>query len=186
MSVNLDLFYFINHNMQNPIFDLIMPVITEFGGFVGLCVILIILIVYASFKKYKTFRKVLILTLIALLFSDLIVLLLKNLIQEPRPFVTLSDVHLLINEADPNSFPSGHACSTLTVIVVLISKMKILTEKHYKLISALLIVFAITIGFSRIYIGVHYPFDVLAGSVVGIAGALIFIKLNEALNFIKI
>ena len=185
-DINLNLFYFINHSLQNPFFDWLMPILTHFGGFISLLIVLIVLIIYSWFKKYLTFRNILILTLFAFLFCDIITVFLKNFVHEPRPFVSFSNVHLLINESDPNSFPSGHTCSTLSVIAVLVLNMKKLSKNHYKIISTFLIVFALIIGFSRIYVGVHYPADVLAGGIIGIVGALLIVKLNEVLSIINI
>ena len=185
MDINVELFYFINNTLQNHVFDLIMPYLTHVGGFCVLSVLLIIIILYSWFKKYQTLKRIAILALIAFLFSDIIVFLLKNIFQEPRPFVSLNHVHLLISESDPNSFPSGHTTSTLSVVTIFILKMKKLSKNHYKLLNLALIIFALLIPFSRIYVGVHYPFDVLAGAVIGICGSLIIYKLNEVLSIIK-
>ncbi|MBR2557504.1 MAG: phosphatase PAP2 family protein [Methanobrevibacter sp.] len=152
---------------------MLMPVITGAGGFICLCLFLILLILFAKFKKMETLKKIAILALVALLFSDLIAAVLKNLIQEPRPFVTLNNVHLLISENDPCSFPSGHTTSTVAVVTFFVLNMKDLVKKHYLAADVLLIVFAIIIPFSRMYVGVHYPGDVVAGAIIGLFGALV-------------
>lgn len=172
-DINVDLFYFFNHNFINPFFDAAMPIITGTGGFICLCLFLILLILFAKFTKRDTLKRIAVLALIALLFSDIIAAVLKNLIQEPRPFVTLDNVHLLIQENDPCSFPSGHACSTVSVVTFFILNMKELFKKHYLIADILLVIFAIVIPFSRLYVGVHYPFDVFAGVIIGLFGALI-------------
>lgn len=150
-----------------------MPIVTHFGGFKVLAVVLIAIIVYAHLKGKKTLKRLTALALIAFLFSDIVTAILKHLIHEPRPFVSLDNVHLLITENDPLSFPSGHATSTLSVVTFFVLNMRQLTEKHYKLVDTALIIFAVIIPFSRMYVGVHYPGDVLAGAFIGIAGALI-------------
>ena len=165
MSVNVDLFYFFNHNFQNPIFDAVMPVVTHFGGFKVLAVVLIAIILYAHLKGN--------IPLIAFLCSDIVTAILKNIICEPRPFVTLDNVHLLIAEDDPLSFPSGHTTSTLSFVTFYVLNMKELAKRHYKLIDVALIIFAVVIPFSRLYVGVHFPGDVLAGAIIGIVGALV-------------
>ena len=88
-DINVDLFYFFNHNFINPFFDAAMPIITGTGGFICLCLFLILLILFAKFTKRDTLKRIAVLALIALLFSDIIAAVLKNLILEPRPFVTL-------------------------------------------------------------------------------------------------
>lgn len=181
MSVNVDMFYFFNHNFQNPIFDAVMPVVTHFGGFKVLVVVLIAIILYAHLKDKKTLKRLTILALIAFLCSDIVTAILKHIICEPRPFVTLDNVHLLIAEDDPLSFPSGHTTSTFSVVTFFVLNMKELAKRHYKLIDAALIIFAVVIPFSRMYVGVHYPGDVLAGALIGIAGTLIVNKYKNSI-----
>ena len=181
MSVNVDLFYFFNHNFQNPIFDAVMPVVTHFGGFKVLVVVLIAIILYAHLKGKRILKRLTILALIAFLCSDIVTAILKHIICEPRPFVTLDNVHLLIAEDDPLSFPSGHTTSTFSVVTFFVLNMKELAKRHYKLIDAALIIFAVVIPFSRMYVGVHYLGDVLAGALIGIAGALIVNKYKNSI-----
>ena len=175
-NVNVDLFYFFNHNFQNSIFDSIMPIITHFGGFKVLIVVLIVIILYAHLKNKKTLKRITILALVAFLLSDLVTAVLKHIVNEPRPFVCLDNVHLLITENDPLSFPSGHTTSTFSVVTFFVLNMKELSKKYYKLIDVALIIFALIIPFSRMYVGVHFPGDVLSGAIIGIAGALIVNK----------
>ena len=172
MNVDLELFYFFNHSLQNPVFDVIMPFITHLGGFEVLVVVLIAVIIYAHLKNKKTLKRLTILALIAFLCSDIVTAILKHIVNEPRPFVSLDNVRLMIVENDPLSFPSGHATSTLSFVTFFVLNMKELSEKHYRLMSAVLILFAVTIPFSRMYVGVHYPHDVLAGVIIGIVGAV--------------
>lgn len=181
MNINVELFYFFNHNFQNPIFDAVMPIITHFGGFKVLVVVLIAIILYAHLKNKKTLKRLTILALIAFLCSDIVTAILKHLIYEPRPFVTLDNVHLLITERDPLSFPSGHTTSTLSVVTFFVLNMKELSKNYYKLIDVALIIFAIIIPFSRMYVGVHYPGDVLAGAVIGIVGALVINRYENSI-----
>ena len=185
MDYNNELFYFINRKLENSIFNFIMPSITDLGGFVALLIILIIIIVYTHIKNNSVLKKIAFITLIAFLFTDLIVLFLKNFFKEPRPFITLKNVHLLIVENDHNSLPSGHAASTLSVVTVLILNMKKLFKKHYKLINIALIIFAVVIPFSRIYVGVHYPIDVFSGAIIGVGIAWMVNYINKSLNIIN-
>lgn len=173
MSINVDLFYFINNNLQNPIFDAVLPYVTHLGGFIWLLIILIVLICYAKLRNRETLKRVAILALCALLFADLIAYALKLIVQEPRPYLTMDNVRLLIHEDDIFAFPSGHATSTVAVVGIFFLKAKDLVKKHYNVFKVLLVLFAIVIMFSRIYCGVHYPFDVLTGAAIGIVGALV-------------
>ena len=172
-NVNVDLFNFFNHSFQNPVFDGVMPIITHFGGFSFLCLIFIVIILYAHISKRNTLKKVAIITFVAILFSGAIAYVLKHLVHEQRPFMLLDNVRLLIVEDDLNSFPSGHTTCTVAAVTTLILNMKELSQKYYKIIDVVLVVFAVIIGFSRMYIGVHYPGDILAGIIVGLIGAFI-------------
>ncbi len=86
-------------------------------------------------------------------------LLLKPLIDRPRPFEIL-DLSLIVDPPTTASFPSGHAASSFAAAVC------ILLRDRRAGIAA--VTFACLVGLSRIYLGVHWPTDVIAGAVVGI------------------
>ena len=98
----------------------------------------------------------------------------KHAVHRPRP----SDVMHLVNEGG-FSFPSGHSITSMFVYGLLIYLVR-KNVKNRKIADLLTIVFAvplILIGPSRIYLGVHYPTDVLAGWCLGAAVVVIWIKL---------
>lgn len=174
LNQNINLFYMIN-GMDNTVFDLIMPLITNFGSIIAWVVICGLLFVFGGVKG----KKIAVLGLIALFVSNAIVYLLKFIIAEPRPFLTLPNVDLLVNENGSYSFPSGHTASSFAAAVVIGLKYKFnFRGKSYGLIYPLL-AFAGVIGFSRIYIGVHYPLDVAFGALLGILSALIVLKMED-------
>lgn len=173
MDINDILFIYINQYLTNPTLDMIMPIITHFGGFISLILIVLALIVFASVTKRHTLRKVAIIALVALIFSDLIAVLIKNYVHAPRPFMSLDNVNVLVVENDPNSFPSGHATSTLAVVSVFLLNMEDLLKRYHVIVDIILAIFAVLIMFSRVYCGVHYPADVLVGALIGIFGAFI-------------
>ena len=88
-------------------------------------------------------------------------LCLKELVMRPRPFVTHSDLTALLAPGDRWSFPSGHALSSFAAATALWC--------FHKKAGALALVLAALIAFSRLYASVHYPTDVLAGMLIGIA-----------------
>ena len=79
----------------------------------------------------------------------------------------------MIVEDDPMSFPSGHTTSTCAVLFALIFKYK------NKLLTIVLAICCFLVGFSRIYVGVHYPLDILAGAIVGISSAYLVYRYWE-------
>ena len=182
LNQNTMLFYLINHNMDNGVFDYIMPLITNFGSFIVWAVICGLLFLFGGEKG----KKVAILGLAALFVSNVVVYLLKIVIAEPRPFLALPNVDLLVSENEIYSFPSGHTASSFAVAVVIGLKYKFkLKEKSYRLIYPLL-AFAGIIGFSRIYIGVHYPLDVIFGAIIGTICALLILKVEDNIFISKV
>ncbi|HTX61790.1 MAG TPA: phosphatase PAP2 family protein [Methanobacterium sp.] len=118
-----------------------------------------------------------ILGLAALVLSNLLVILLKYVIAEPRPFLTLNNVVLLTAE-NGSSFPSGHTASSFAAASVIGLKYYNRAQGKYWLIYPLLL-FAVVVGFSRIYVGVHYPYDVIFGAMLGVVCGLTILKYED-------
>ena len=186
MGVNEALFEFVNHGLQNPVLDAVMPYLTQFGDFIFIFLVVVALFLYAKITHRDTLKKVAIITLISLLVAGGIAVFLKHMVHEPRPFMSLDNVHLLMMEDDPDSFPSGHTTAVFAVVCSLILNMKSLSKKYYKAIDILLVIFALLIPFSRMYVGLHYPGDVLVGAVIGILSAFLINRYkDEILSIIK-
>lgn len=101
-------------------------------------------------------------------------LLFKLIIQRPRPFVVNPNITLLISPPSGTSFPSSHSCLAAASATVL------LVKKRWLGIIALIL--AICIAFSRLYLCVHFPSDVLCGLLLGVICALIMLWLGKKLN----
>ena len=91
-------------------------------------------------------------------------LVLKNWVARVRPYEVIQGLECIVKKADDWSFPSGHATNSLACAWVLFRR----TEKKYGVPA---LVLAILISLSRLYVGIHYPTDVLAGIAIGIASA---------------
>lgn len=96
----------------------------------------------------------------ALVFTWVFVKVLKFIIAHPRPFEVLLESQQLISISGGDSFPSGHAAMTMALATTVY-------YKHHRL-GLLLFAFAILVAFSRMYVGVHYPLDVLCGILIGL------------------
>jgi undecaprenyl-diphosphatase len=168
------LFYFINRGLDNSFFDFLMPAITDFGSFIAMGIICVLLYIFGG----ENTRKVALIGLAALLVANVAVYFLKFIVAEPRPFNVLPNVDLLVSETEIYSFPSGHSASSFAVMIVIGLKYRLhIKGKSYRLLYPLL-AFAALIAFSRVYIGVHYPLDVVFGAIVGILSALVVIYIG--------
>ena len=107
--------------------------------------------------------------LVAIVAEVLIVTFMKEAILRPRPYDAIVDIGWLYSQ-DSWSFPSGHAAGAFALSTVIGLKVR----KTLPLMAAI----ALVVAFSRIYIGVHYPLDVIAGSIIGILVGLLVINLD--------
>ncbi len=145
-------------SFQNDTLTNIMKVITSFANpltIVSLCLASLLSLIW----KYKASIYLIIITIISTVFNFLT----KNIVLRTRPD------HLRLIEETGYSFPSGHAMGSITFygfIIFLLSKSKI--NKYLKIFLSIIIGLTIfLIGISRIYVGVHYPSDIIGGFLLG-------------------
>ena len=170
--IDVSVFYFINNTCKNPVCDLLMPWVTELGGglfIFGLAVIML-------FIGKKDIKALGILLFAGNTVSYSVVKGIKSLAARPRPFMTLSDVNLL-TKTGAHSFPSGHTTLAFLVAFLLTRRFKKLWYVFY--------VYALAIMISRVYLGVHYPSDVLAGAVLGTFLGYVLVRAAESADIIK-
>lgn len=114
----------------------------------------------------KKTRRVGVLALVSLLFSALIDnVILKNVVARTRPYDVIEGLTSLVGAQKDYSFPSGHTGSAFAAAVVMFLGL----PKKY---GIPILVFACLMGLSRLYVGVHYPSDVLGGALIGTGIAL--------------
>lgn len=157
--LNLDggFLLFLQESVRNPILDNLMIFITSLGngGMIWIVATIVLLIP-------KKTRKAGIMSAVALLGSLIINNnIVKNIVQRPRPFVTFTDLQIIIATPSEFSFPSGHTSSSFAAAAVFYRHLP-------KKIGLPSVILAGLIGFSRLYVGVHYPTDVIAGVIMGI------------------
>ena len=144
---------FLQESVRNPLLNSIMIFVTSLGngGMIWIVATLLLMIP-------KKTRKVGIMSAVALLGSLIIN---KNIVQRPRPFVKVTDLQIIIPTPSEYSFPSGHTASSFAAASVFYRHLP-------KQLGIPSVVLAGIIGFSRLYVGVHYPTDVIAGVIMGI------------------
>lgn len=157
--LNLDggILLFLQDAVRNPVLNPIMTVITSLGN-AGIIWILLTAALLIPKKTRKIGCMSACALLVSLLFNNI---LLKNLVARVRPYNAIEALIPIISKPSEYSFPSGHAGSSFASAWVLYRKL----PKKYGIWAAIL---AALISFSRLYVGVHYPSDVLAGILVGI------------------
>ena len=96
-----------------------------------------------------------------------------------RPYTVIENLQLLVKEQSDWSFPSGHAGSSFAVATVIFRNMS-------KKVGVPTLVLAFLIGFSRLYVGVHYMTDVLCGALLGVAIGIAVEVLCRKLKFISL
>jgi len=145
------------------------------------CAVYLIFIVFAAalgcviYLAYQREWRELIYFAAALVVSFAVLYLLGHFVNENRPFVTYH-LHQLVAHATGKSFPSDHTTATAAIGFALL----LLTR--FKKIGAAIACVAALIGFARVFVGVHYPFDIVGGLFVGLAGALIVLLAKKLLT----
>ena len=166
VSFDLPILDWIQANLQSPLMDKIMPIITLFGegGIFWIAWAVLMLIIPKT-------RKIGIGMIIALLMGLLVCnVTLKPLVARIRPYDLQEQefgifINLLIERQHDFSFPSGHTIASFEAAVVLL--------KNSKKMGIPALILAILVSFSRLYLYVHYPSDVIVSVVLGTLFAFI-------------
>ena len=115
----------------------------------------------------KKTRRIGVASAIALFIGSLITnVALKNIVARTRPYEVVEGLNLLVGKAHDFSFPSGHSCASFASAFAIYKT----APKKYGIAALIL---ASLIAFSRLYVGIHYPTDVIAGIIIGIVSAVI-------------
>jgi len=172
MAFDWGILHWIQNTIACPFLDAVVPKLTMLGN-AGIIWILAGLALLCS-KKYRRQGALVLMGLLAGLLVGNIVL--KNLVARPRPCWLDPSVRLLIASPTDYSFPSGHTAASFASVTALW-----LAGKKRWAMAALPL--AVLIAFSRMYICVHFPTDILGGAVLGTAcgwlGAWAIKKLEE-------
>jgi undecaprenyl-diphosphatase len=166
-GIDVQLFYFINVTLANPVTDAVMPFITDAKNWILFYLVVWFYLMLRGGRKGITAA---LLIIICIALSDqLSSNLLKHYFIRIRPCNALPDVHLLVGKTNSYSFPSSHAVNNFAAAT--------LFNYFYPKLRYYLYSGAFLVAISRIFVGVHYPFDMLGGIAVGTLTALFIIYL---------
>jgi len=190
-NLDLQLFLIINKATSNPVFDAIFTFLHQ--PYKNIWFIIIILLIWIFFiYKHKKNRLILILILpLGIFITDKIGDFIKELELRNRPYMSIEKegINLLINvkkeengqykntKSAKKSFPSNHSANIFFIYFIL-SILYPNKRKYFLLI-------AVIVGISRIYVGVHYPFDVISGAGIGLFVGVCIQKILIRQNIIR-
>ena len=166
----------IAQHVRNGLLDPFMKIYTQLGN-TGLLFIVLGLVLLL----FKPTRKAGFSALCAMLIGLVVVnFTIKPLVARERPWLVIENFVNLVPEKDPNSFPSGHTNAAFAFALALCMS----APKRWMKITA--VCMAVVMGLSRLYVGVHFPSDVLAGALIGalcgLAGAWVIKTVWERLG----
>ena len=153
--------------IHNPVLDPIMVGLSALGN-AGILWIIISVICLIKKETRRCGVQMIISMLVVLVIGNGI---LKNLVCRQRPCWIDSTVTLLVKNPSDYSFPSGHSMNSFTAAVTI--------WFYHKKVGAAAIAVATLIAFSRLYVGVHYPTDVLGGMFVGIFSSCLVLWIGK-------
>ncbi len=164
LKIDHKVMIFINKNLKCRLLDFLMPIITYLGSSefaIALCL--------GAMLRYGTsFESYGIKLSLSLIITGSISQIIKRSVNRIRPFLILNSLNIKKIGIDDFSFPSGHTTAAFT--------MAITTAIFFPAIGVVAIFLSSMVGVSRIYLGVHFPTDVVAGIIIGTIVPIILSK----------
>jgi undecaprenyl-diphosphatase len=182
--LDIQLLLFVNRSLANPAFDVLMPALSLRGYLLVIPFLLALFLkgVYRKGEQEKTFLatvRIFLVACVAVYLSGLVEDWMKDAVARVRPCRSMAELRLIFPCPKSYSMPSGHAISSFSFALSLFY----LTREHIALIWRLYpLLLASLIAFSRVYVGVHYPSDVLAGALMGSVIGLVLSRLYEMIG----
>ena len=172
ISLDQRLFHLINVEWANPVADLVMPVLTsDWVLRIGYVIAMVIIL----WRGTRERRLLVLFSVLALAATDLVVsALVKPMIERPRPCHILTDIHLLVNCGAGFSMPSSHAANAFGQAVF--------WGMVFRPWQWPLLILALAISLSRVFVGVHYPADIAVGALIGAVLGLVFRLISQRVS----
>ncbi|EST11034.1 PAP2 family phosphoesterase [Sporolactobacillus laevolacticus DSM 442] len=156
----------INQHFERKIWNAYFRTITNIGGAILEILLVLFLLVFARGQL----RLTAVACAVSLTASHLVVQIFKKCFPRKRPYLILDGTNFPINALRDHSFPSGHTTAIFSVIIPLIL--------FHPSLSIILLPVGFSVAISRIFLGLHYPSDVLAGMLLGsLTGYICFLKI---------
>ena len=172
------LFHFLHHDLANPFLDWLLPVYREKTTWIPLYLLLVVLL-FREFGARRTLYVLLCVALTLAVADQLAATLLKPWIGRLRPCadpVIGDEVRALVNCGGKYSFPSNHATNHFALATLL---YLLWLRDHARIWTILIFVWAATIALAQVYVGKHWPGDILAGALLGTAIAYLGATLHD-------
>jgi undecaprenyl-diphosphatase len=164
--IDLDqrLFIFFNQQLRNPFFDFIMPYLRDKNFWIPLYILLVFY--FLLHFKFKSWIAIAFAVVTAVMTDQLSSSVIKPLVHRIRPCNDPSfsaEVHLLVGCGGGFSFISSHAANHFGLACFLI----VMLREKFKWMLPVALLWAGLIAFAQVYVGLHYPLDVLCGAIFG-------------------
>jgi len=155
--MNMEFFKIINNlAYKNALLDKVMIFFSNDVPYIFMAVIVLIFILGIINNK-KENRKIAVNTVVITAINLIINLMIRIIFHINRPFVD-HNVNLLVSHDTASSFPSNHATGTMSIAVAL--------NKYNKVLGLIMTILSIIVGFSRVYVGDHYPIDIIGSYII--------------------
>jgi undecaprenyl-diphosphatase len=158
-AVDLAAFHFINRTLNNPVCDFLMPVLAGGRWFIVAAILFGLGLIWKGGLRERLF--VLMLVLILALGDTFVINPIKKAFSRIRPSRAVADaiVSPRVGKGGVGSMPSSHTSTWSAIIFIAFA--------YYRKSWRILLPFGLAMGFSRVYLGVHYPSDVVAAAILG-------------------
>ncbi len=163
IEIDRILFVIINTYLANPVTNAVMPIVTAEQFLKAVLLLIVALLLWKGDKRQRWL--VLFCAVTILITDQLSSNFLKHLIERSRPCHTFTDINLLVPCGGGYSMPSSHAANVFGVGVLI--------SNHVRRATLPLMTFAVLVALSRVFVGVHYPADIMVGAFLGTVTALI-------------